>query len=279
MSKTTAVVEPPPPTPPRQEPSFVSDVAREYAEEVRIADQLLAEIAARDSTPTYSEYLYFTRCLGWAKPKVGDQVRRMHQVARFRAIAGTPADRDAAIAERDKSASVLASQSPKLAAEIERLTAQLERLERDATDSASRVAHQESAVTTLRELAPDDVKAEHAGELDRIRAAVGNRLSDSKMRSNELESCLNPDRFTQRDLYWDLLRRSFREAVLDVVDGGSLSYRYSDAWPGIRAAMKAELDTLAETIRELTAEHDSLIATANVKLDFYSSGKTTEYLA
>ncbi len=211
-------------------------IAQDYAAGVEEADDLLREIKLADREATYDEYVYFRQRLGWEQNEVREQLRRMHSVLRLQAIAGTTEDRNASIAERDKSKKLLDTEGPKLQKQIEELTATLKRLESDATRSAKRVEDQQQAIEDLRKHVPQHVLKRVNTDVGLVSTTIGKELNDAKIRQNEIECCLTPRRYPSENAYLQMLQHSNRAAVTETSHNRVIQRTLSPAWPTIREA-------------------------------------------
>jgi len=208
--------------------------------------------------------------------RVRDQLRRMHGVLRLQAIAGTAADRQAAQDERTTSADVLAKEQPKLTAKIAELQSRLETMQRDARLSQKRAEDQFEAVRQLRELVPQHIRDSVNHAVSAISNTLGRAIGDAGVRVNELQCCLDPSRYRNETAYLESLRRSFRDAIVDHIEGRSLSFRLSPEWPTIRSAIVTELAELQSRLVDMRAEHAAAIEAAERPLSFYSDPQRSE---
>ena len=257
--------------------SLAADVASEHDDKLRDADQLLREIKLADRPPNYQELVFFRQQVGWNETQVKEQLRRMHSVLRFEAIAGTPENREAAKVEAAKAKEVYDKEVPKVQAQLEKLEAKLRQLETDKRVSSTRIEQQTEAVEKLRELAPEHIAAEVNQRRGLIKSTLGRELLDKKSRAIEIESCLDPSKHANPKMHIEAVRRSCREAVAEIVRGRdegyqSLSYAFSDKWPSIRAAMENELAELQPQIDELQTQLDAELSALKNSLDFYGQG-------
>lgn len=255
--------------------SFAEEIAQSHDEDCLEADELLRQITVDNRQPAYPEFVFFQK-LGWNEKTVRDQLRRMHNVVRLQAVAGTPDDRLAAQNEADTSAEVLAKESPKLAAKIVELQSKLEGFHRDARLSEKRVADQTAAVQQLKELVPQNVSAQVNAERSVIEHSIGQILRDAEIRVNELECCLTPAKYPDEKTWLETLQRSFRDAVEDVVSNRIMVRKLSPAWPSIRVAIENELIELQAKLVDMRAEYLAAIQQAELPLDHYSDPKNME---
>ena len=250
--------------------SLVAEAAESHHDALVEADFLLLEIAAANRRPTEAELSFFFRNVRWDELKVRSELRRAANVLRFRAIAGSPDDRQAAEKEASTAASVLDSQGDKVRDQIEKLEAKLRGMENDARLSAKRVADQVDAVEQLRKLTPSHV----ADAVQRRRSAIdhslGREIADSRIRRTEIECCLSPDRYPNEQSYLESLRRSCRPAVVEGSSGGYIRRSLSPEWPRIKAELQTELSDLTESMPEKQVEYDRLMTELESQLDHYA---------
>lgn len=254
--------------------SFAEDVAAEYAEDILIADDLLAEISKADRSATYAEFAYFAK-LGWDENEVRSQLRRTHSRLRFQAIAGGPNDRKAGKAEATRTANVLADQGPKLEAEIEKLEKKLRQLQQAAKLAQQRQEDQEDAVRKLRELIPSHIRDKYNFDKRALSVSVRRPLLDAKTRLQQLELLTNPDRHaTPRD-YIEAIR-SQPGAVDEIPTRGYTQRQLSAAYPAILAEWKAELAELEPQVKAMERDYEQKKAAIDRTLEFYSDPATQD---
>jgi cold shock CspA family protein len=252
--------------------SHVKEIELSRNDAILEADQVLAEIVRANRRPTAGELTYFQSELRWDERQVKAELRRMSNVLRLRGIAGSPADREAASAEADTAAAVLAKEQPKLQAKIDELQAKLRSLDADARLSAKRQADQAEAVEQLRTLCPAHIRESVRQAISEINATIGRAILDGEIRHTELSCCLDPSRY--RGLngpqdYLESLGRSFPAAVTVGLAGRYLRRSLSPEWPAIREAAEAELAELTTKLVELRSQHAEAIAAAELPLSFY----------
>jgi len=256
--------------------SFAEEIAEDHKIDSESADDLLKDITVANRKPNHAETVFFQQKMGWDDIRVRDQLRRMHSVLRNQAIAGCEADRQAAQDECKTSADVLSKEEPKLTAKIAELQSKLASLERDARLSEKRVEEQSQAVLQLRELVPTHVRDFVNQAVGTIAHTLRREVLDAESRIHELQCCTTPSKYQNQPLYLEALKRSFREAITDHVEGRSLTYRLAPAWPGIRIAIEAELAELQSKLPGLQALYDDAVRQAELPLDFYSDPKNSE---
>jgi hypothetical protein len=251
--------------------SAAAEVAERHSENIAEADAVLREICQSGRRPTFAELTFFQREIGWDSIAVQSQLRRVNNVLRLQAIAGTSDDREASVKEASSAAAVLEKEAPKIRERIEKEQKRLDALERDARLSKKRVTEQSEAAEALRTLAPEHIAAAVRSEVQAIKSSIGREIGDSEVRVNELECCLSPDRYQNEAAYLEVLRRSFRTAVSSGTRGSIIRYSLSAEWPAIRSEIETELSELQAKLVELRAEYSEQIAAAELPLNFYAT--------
>jgi hypothetical protein len=246
------------------------EVAELYREKIIEADDLLREICQANRRPNYGELVCFQRENGWNEKRVQQELRRMGNVLRFQSESGTPADREASAKEAATAAAIAEKECPKLAAKIEELQAKLNGLERDQRLSAKRCEEQSQAVQRLRELVPEHIAGAVRSEVSRIESTIGREILDSEIRINELQCCLDPSRYRDEAMYLESLKRSFPDAITEIVEGRILRRRLSPQWPAIREGIQAELAELMPRVETLKAQRAEMLEVAERPLNHYA---------
>ena len=249
--------------------SLCRELAENHSGYLQEGDELLREIVSDNRKPNYAESTFFSRELGWGDSAISTQMRRMASVLRFRAIAGTSADRDAAAAEATTSAKLAEAELPKLDEKIAKLQAQRDALRRDAELSKKRAEQQNDAVSKLRELCPEHIAESVRSEVQAIKNTIGREIFDGETRKHEIGCCLDPGRYPDEQTYLEMLERSCRAAVDRV--GSPIERRLSAAWPTIRADMESELSELNTRLSDLRPELSEALEMARAPLDYYSN--------
>lgn len=197
----------------QSQPVNASDVQDDYASAIESCDELLRKIVTSGRTKaSKEELLCFSTTAEWDEKRVAAELRRMRQVVRLEAIAGTPADRQAAESEAEAAAQILQSEGPAISEqiqklqpegpgvseEIQKLQARLRTLERDAAQSAARVEDYSHAVESLRVRAPVHIQSRarqvlaevHAGPMaTRVQLEARRDQMVSQMEAAESTNC------------------------------------------------------------------------------------------
>ena len=250
--------------------NFAEEIAHSHDAAIAEADDLLQDIAKENRVANYAELVFFQKVVGWDEIEVRNQLRRMNNVLRFQAIAGSIADREASKAEAITSAKIMETESPKLQAKIEELQTKLSALDRDARLSSKRVEEQSAAADNLRKLCPLHIAKSVQHAVGTIEASIGRQVRDAESRSHELECCLDKSRYANDEAYFEMLRRSFRDAVAVTNDNKIRKLSLSPEWPSIKAAIESELAEIRTMLEPLRKQHAEMIAQAEKPLSFYS---------
>ena len=252
--------------------SHVREIELSRQEAIQEADGVLAEIVRAGRRATLGELSYFAQSLRWDERTVRQEIRRMMNVVRDRAIAGSAHDRAAAQAEAETAAGILQREGVKVAAKIAELTGKLAAMERDAKLSSQRVADQAEAVLRLRQNAPQHVRDQVQDRECELSRTIGQRLADCEIRINELDCNLDPSKYRNKESWLQALERSRRDAVEQVLTGQFISRKPSSQWPAIQAEMEAEREGLAGEIAKLKATIAAREAEIRKALDHYAAG-------
>jgi len=250
--------------------SLVSDVAVDFAEEMSLADNLLREITQNNRQATYAELVYFQKHLGWDVSEVRSQLRRMTNVLRNQAIAGTTQDREAASKEATTATEILSKEGPKVADQIAKLEAKLRSLETDSRLSQKRCDEQTDAVDQLKKLCPQHIVESVRHAVGTIEASIGRQVHDGESRSHELECCLDRSRYSSDESYHEMLRRSFPGAVSVISENRMRKLSLSAAWPSIKSEIEIELAGIRKSLEPLRKQFSDAIAQAELPLSHYS---------
>jgi hypothetical protein len=248
--------------------SLCRELAENHSGYLQEGDELLREIVSDNRKRNYAESTFFRHRLGWDDGEINIQTRRMAAVLRFRAIAGTSADRDAAATEATTSAAVHAKEHPKLLAKIQELQGKADGLVRDAELSQKRSEQQTDAVEKLRELCPEHVSEKVKADVQSVKNSIGREISDAETRAHEIECCLDPGRYPDEPTWLEMLERSCRLAVDRI--GSPIERHLSAAWPAIRADMEKELSELNTKLSDLRPQYEIALELARKPLNYYA---------
>jgi flagellar biosynthesis GTPase FlhF len=251
--------------------SAISEIAEHYSENIAEADLLLREICQSGRRPTFAELTFFQREIGWDSIAVQSQLRRMNNVLRLQAIAGTSDDREASVKESETAAAVAETELPKLAAKRQKIEVEENRIKRERDLSAKRCEEQSGAAEQLRTLAPENIAGSVRSAVQTIKSSIGREISDAEVRANELRCCLTPSLYKTEAAYLEVLQRSFGDAVTMVTINRVIRRKLSAAWPGIRAEIETELTELHPKLVELRAQYAEQISAAEQPLSYYAS--------
>jgi len=246
------------------------EVAELHRERIIEADDLLREICQANRRPTFAELTFFHRECGWNEKAVNEQLRRMNNVLRLQAIAGSSADREALAKEAKSTGEIALKEVPKHRAKAEEHTSKADALERDARQAQKRFDDSADALRQLRERVPDHVAGEVRSTVNRIESTIGREISDAEIRINELQCCLDPSRYRDEAMYLESLKRSFSDAITEIVEGRILRRKLSPAWPAIREGIQAELAELMPRVETLKTQRAEMLEVAERPLNHYA---------
>jgi len=252
---------------------FADEVLEEHKIDSESADDLLRDITLANRKPNYAETVFFQQKMGWDDIRVRDQLRRMHGVLRNQAIAGTPADRQAATTESETAGTIAEKELPKIDKKLADLQSQRDAIQRDARLSARRCEEQAQAVLQLRTMCPQHIQQRVESKVSTIANTLRRDVIDAESRIHELQCCTTPAKYADENSYLEALKRSFRDAVT-VIDADRIRViKLSPAWPGIRIAIEAELAELQSKLPGLQALYDDAIEAAEMPLNYYTSNQ------
>jgi hypothetical protein len=251
--------------------SHVREIELSQRDAIEEADQVLAEIVRANRRATSGELAYFQSELRWDERQVKNELRRMGNVVRDRAIAGTASDRAAAQAEAEVADGILQREGVKVAGKIAELQAKLSAMERDSKLSSQRVVDQAEAIERLRNNSPQHIRDGVRHRENELAHGIGRQLSDAETRLNEIDCCLDPSRYPSEATWLETLERSCRDAVEQVLAGQFIRRRKSEKWPAIQAELEAERERLQVERDELKAEIAGQEQEIRKALDFYAA--------
>jgi len=251
--------------------SAVQEAAIEFAEACHDAEAMLTEIVHAGRRANYAELTWFQKHLRWDEAEVRRQVSRMTTVLRLRAIAGTPADREAAAKEAAAAADVLAKEAPKLEAKIAELSGKLASMERDERLATKRVDEQADAVEKLRTMVPQHIRDSVRDAVNRLATSTGRQISEMRTRVFQLDCLIDTKRYDNQDRHLEAIQRAFPAAVIQGVSGAFITRQFSPEWPAIKESILAEAADLRAKIEAMQPELDAAIAEAEAPLTHYSN--------
>ncbi len=251
-----------------QEYSLAAEVADSHRSDLGEADVLLREIVQANRRPSYPESVFFQK-LGWSDATVTNQLRRVNNVLRLQAIAGSVTDREAATTEAATAAKVAETELPKLQLKREKLEAEERRIATERDRSVKRVFEQTEAVVALRALVPQHIHDQVNADVNLIKSSIGRQIADAEVRVQELECCLSPGRYPNENAYLEMLHRSCRAAVLVGDVNRILKRKLSPEWPQIRLEIEAELVSLTGMLPDMKQNLVEALEQARAPLNFY----------
>ena len=250
----------------------VSELEMEYAHYFSMADEMLIAIVRENRQPTFAEATFFKGRCGWNERESQLQQNRMASILRYKAVAGTAAEREAATDELVRSAEILDHEGQKIQTEIQRLQEQFDALEKNAT-RAERVCEQiHDAVESLRnvDILRADLQAEYHGKRREFAEKDWTRLGEVGVEIQFREQMLAP---VEDD-------RKFIEALgIHFPDCRKYSPAHlqfeidSERWDARKKIMRIELMELQDEFDRLTLAKAKQMASLEPLLSFYLEEK------
>ena len=249
--KTKKVVDMPLPIPSDAE-TEVSELEMEYQHYFAMADEMLHSIVRENRQPSFAEQTFFKGRCAWGEREAQLQVSRMASISRYKAVAGTSSERQAAESEQVRSASILEFEGAKIQTEIGKLQEQFDALERNATRAERVVAQITDAVESLRsvDILRSDLKAAYDGKRREFAERDWNRLGEVGVEIQFREQLLSPIEDDRKFIealgihFPDCLKYSSAHLQFEIVN---------EVWEARKKTMRMEL-------MELRDEHDRLTA-------------------
>ena len=172
----------------------VSELDLEYQHYFAMADEMLRCIVQENRQPSFAEATFFKGRCGWNERESQLQQSRMGSVQRFKAVAGSASERQAAESEQVRSASILDVEGAKIQTEIGKLQEQFDALERNATRAERVVQQITDAVESLRsvDILRADLQAEYHGRRKEFAEKDWNRLGAVGVEIQFREQMLSP---------------------------------------------------------------------------------------
>jgi hypothetical protein len=250
---------------------FADEIAESFETDWEQAIWLFRDRIRQNQKLIESDYAFTAARLNWDKKKTNTEFREVSDAMNLMAIAGTLEQQAAKEAEAEAAAGIFAKEGPKLEAKIQELQTKLNALERDKRLTEKRVEETREALAKLPTAAPGYVR-KRVGKAETLlnTEGVGKELRDAKQREHELRCVLNLGNVYDRPAsHIDALRRLCPDAVTSTVHGQMMSYNYSLAWPGIKAAAETEYAEVTARIPELQAVYDVALAEVRKPLTDY----------
>ena len=249
LPKTKKSVAEPLPIPTDAE-AEVSELEMEYQHYFSMADEMLRSIVQENRQPSFAEATFFKGRCGWNEREAQLQQSRMGSVQRFKAVAGSASERQAAESEQVRSASILDVEGAKIQTEIGKLQEQFDALERNATRAERVVQQITDAVESLRsvDILRADLQAEYHGRRKEFAEKDWNRLGAVGVEIQFREQMLSPIEDERKFLealgihFPDCLKYSSAHLQFEIVN---------EVWEARKKIMRIEL-------LELRDEHDRL---------------------
>ena len=241
---------------------FADEVAETFESYYEEAVWLFRDRIRQNQKLIESDYAFTATHLAWDKARTNTELREVSNAMNLLAIAGTPEQQAAKEAEAQAAAEVFSKEGPKLESKIAELQSKLATLERDKRLTAKRVEETREAMAKLPNVAPGYIRKRVAAAETLLNTqGVGAELRAATARLHELKCILNIGGvFENQDRHIDALRRLCRDAITSSVQNRMMSYHYSPAWPGIKAAAETEYTEISARLPEVQAAFDTALA-------------------
>ena len=269
--KTKKQVDEPLPIPSDAE-AEVSELEMEYQHYFSMADEMLIAIVRENRQPSFAEATFFKGRCAWGEREAQLQVSRMASILRYKAVAGTSSERQAAEGEQVRSASILDVEGTKIQTEIKRLQEQFDALEKNAT-RAERVCEQiHDAVESLRnvDILRADLQAEYHGKRREYAEKDWNRLGavgvEIQFREQMLEPIQDDRKFIEAlAIHFPDCRKYNTAHLRDEI--------VTEVWEARKKIMRIELMELHDEFDRLTLAKAKQMASLEPLLSFYLEEK------
>ena len=242
----------------------------EYEHYFSMADKMLRAIVNEKRNPNFAESTFFRGRCSWTDDEIQRQINRMNNVLRFKAVAGSAAEREAAIAEQAKASEILRDEGPKIQDAIRKLSEQFDGLERNAV-RAARVCEQiDTAVENLRsvDVLRPDLRAKHEGLRRQFAESDWSRLCEVgvevSFRKQMLSTPEDPRKFVESlGIHFPECRKYDVSSQRFIIE--------NDPWEQRKKTMRCELLELQDEYDRLTVLKAEQMASLEPFLDHYIS--------
>ena len=250
----------------------VSELDLEYQHYFAMADEMLRCIVQENRQPSFAEATFFKGRCGWNERESQLQQSRMGSVQRFKAVAGSASERQAAESEQVRSASILDVEGAKIQTEIGKLQEQFDALERNATRAERVVQQITDAVESLRsvDILRADLQAEYHGRRKEFAEKDWNRLGAVGVEIQFREQMLSPIEDERKFLealgihFPDCLKYSSAHLQFEIVN---------EVWEARKKTMRMELMDLRDESDRLTTRKGKQLAILEPMLNHYLEEK------
>ena len=250
----------------------VSELDLEYQHYFAMADEMLRCIVQENRQPSFAEATFFKGRCGWNERESQLQQSRMGSVQRFKAVAGSASERQAAESEQVRSASILDVEGAKIQTEIGKLQEQFDALERNATRAERVVAQITDAVESLRsvDILRSDLKAAYDGKRREFAERDWNRLGEVGVEIQFREQLLSPIEDDRKFIealgihFPDCLKYSSAHLQFEIVN---------EVWEARKKTMRMELMELRDESDRLTTLKGKQLAILEPMLNHYLEEK------
>jgi len=237
-------------------------------------EALLRSLAESGRFPSADE-LFELRSYGLSDTQeLRREVSRLKRRLSLEAQAGTKADRLAMEQQVLRSAALLETEAPKIQAKLDELAKELRRLENDARLSEKRLGEMRQAASMLKEMLPDDIKADFARRRQEMESMLFVPIQQAEARIRELEYLLSEPSDANEKLFWHQAWRRHDESCVDViVQNKTLSYRLNHQATAEQLSLRNELGMLREQLPEMQAAFEAANRELDEEMEDYCDGK------
>jgi hypothetical protein len=252
----------------------ILDRLRIERDELFAAAEKLLEAMARDPHSVDVEDKFVFQVLGWDEEQVRRELSRVHSVLKWRPMAGSSKEFAEAIETHHALQQSVPEECEKIEAQIKKLSEKLATEQRKLTDAEKRVQRMETSRRNLRDMIPSRVKKMFDSRMVQIRS------SRSAARMRELASRHRVITDVLQNLS-EVTSKNYRSIIYHVegakVEGvlppptalGSSRTIDEAAWSRYLNQLRNELPAVESELRELTAEYEDELASAETILDYY----------
>lgn len=248
----------------------VCELEMEYAHYFSMADEMLRSIVTERRNPNFAETTFFKGRCGWSDREQQLQINRMASILRFKAVAGSAAEREAAIAEQAKASEILRDEGPKIQDAIRKLSEQFDGLERNATRSERICEQIIVAVESLRsvDVLREDLQAKYEGLRRQFAESDWNRLCavgiEIRFREQMLAPVEDPRKFIESlGIHFPDCRKYNPSTLRFEIN--------AEPWEARKKTMRIELVEFQDEFDRLTVLKAEQMASLEHFLDHYIS--------
>jgi len=196
--------------------------------------------------------------MNWHPSESARQLKRLAKRRHWRAIAGTPADREAAQQAIEDSRRILQARRPDVEAEIDRLSRELSKLENDVSRAERRHTEMLDALQSSRQTLPDELQKLHSRQRAEIKARHWPAINTALTELGECRAAVTKD--VNKDLH--LINAKFHG--FDQVRKKTILL---PSWGVYREECRARLPELEQQLQVLEAAMQAELAQFDASCD------------